>query len=122
MIGTIKVGYNWTVAEIDHELGRYLRRLFLRTFGIKLQRPSNKEHITIISEYEKLYDKLPLEKYHKKQVNFKLVLQAYTNGNAFWCPVLSMEIGEIRESTGLCYEPEYGFHFCIGYLNNGIIE
>lgn len=52
-------------------------------------------------------------------IDFAVVLDVYTNGNAYWCPVVSKQLEEIRSSSGLASSPEFGLHYCIGYLREG---
>lgn len=116
MNGKVKMYYRWAFLELDHEIGKYYRSLFKKSFGIKLQRPSNDEHITIISEY----DNLILENYKfldDKVCLFELDNILYTNQNAFWLNVLSDDLVKLRNLVGLG-NPNFDLHFCIGYLDN----
>ena len=119
MQAKIRVGYRWTVAEVDHDLGKYLRKLFLKSQGIKLQRPSHEEHITIVSQYEEISEvqRQRLLRYHENVVQFELYWDIYTNGNAYWMPIVSQGIEKIRESILLPSQPLIPLHFCIGYEN-----
>lgn len=120
MIGKLKVGRNWTVLEVDHEIGRYYRKLFLRTFGIKLERPSNSEHISIISPFDSTDYTNILLPYMGELIEFDLLPTLYTNGNAFWLNVLSGRLEHLRYIVSGIFEQD--LHFCIGYLNNGIVK
>ena len=98
MIGTTKEHY----LIIDHEVGRYYRQLFLRQFGIKLQRPWRGEHIT-----------LPIRPPEGSRYVFELDNKLWTNGNAIWLDVICPELeGPFEDSRPI--------HFCIGYLNNDL--
>lgn len=113
-VGQLKVRNFFIVLEIQHEIGKYYRSLFLKTFGIKLQRPSNSEHITVVSDY----DKTNISNYRyldKTIIPFDTDPFLYWNGNAVWVNIHSKELDEIREIIGLG-KPIYDFHFCIGYF------
>lgn len=116
--GIVKVGYRWTVAEVDHDLGKYLRSMFLMARGVKLERPSHKEHITIVSEYEEISEiqRQSLLQHDKKNIEFTLLWDVFTNGNAYWMPIDSIDIKRIRESILLPEQPLIPLHFCIGYV------
>lgn len=119
MIGKLKVGNNWTVLEVDHEIGRYYRKLFLGTFGVKLERPSNSEHISIISPFDYVDCQSLLFVYNQCLFAFELDTTIYTNGNAFWLNVLSERLDYLRRLVSGVYEQD--LHFCIGYLN-GVVK
>lgn len=123
MNGILKVGYEWTVVEVDYELGRYLRSLFkLSNYNlIKLGQPSNKEHITVISPYDKislLYRNL-LKDYDNTLIHFNIEFELYTNGNAYWVPVISKQLEDLRSRCGLSRHPAIELHFCVGYERIG---
>jgi len=115
MIGQINYSTNWSWLALELDLGRLYRRLFLRTFGIKLQRPSNGEHITLTSVYER-QSISPWKLREYDFLSFTLGSVLWTNGNAFWLDVLSENIIEFRTSLGLG-EPLISIHFCFGYRN-----
>lgn len=115
MLGKVILHNHWGFLSVEHELGRYYRRLFFNTYGLKLQRPSNEEHITIISPW----DNLLLSNFHcfnGMLVKFEVVHPLYWNGNAIWLGVISEQLSDFRKSLGLS-DPEIDLHFCIGYLN-----
>lgn len=114
-VGTLKYSRKWCYIEVEHDIGRYFRNLLLLSTGLKLQRPSKKEHITIVSPHDS-----PLEnKWRYKEnahVGFKLFSSLFTNGNAFWYEVLSCEALKVRFK--LCLEKNpIPLHLCIGYLH-----
>lgn len=115
MYGKLKVGFSWSVIEVDYGLGKYLRSLFYISTDrlIKLQQPSNQEHITLISPYDS-YNKTLLRDYNGLNVEFEIVTDLYTNGNAYWVPVFSKQADKIREAVGLG-KPGIPLHFCVGY-------
>lgn len=103
-------------AICDYDLGRLYRTLFLKTFGIKLQRPSRGEHITIIREYSYVIPLTYVNLMNRCMIQFDLTTEhIYTNGNAFWFDCMSNDIDDIYQS--LCLTPVSNPHFCIGYLN-----
>lgn len=112
MQGILRVRPTWLTIELDHEIGRYYRNLFLLTYGFKLQRPSNGEHITVISEKDNIqvdneFEGIPIK--------FRLGTTLTTNGNAICLRVFSFEAVCIRCDYGLLYRD---LHFCIGYEKN----
>lgn len=113
-IGTIDFGKDWGVLKCSHELGRYLRYLYQQFSGIKLQRPSNGEHITIVSPHEN-FDLTNWKWLNDTPIRFFIDLSPQTNGNAIWYPVQSHRINEIRLTMGLSEYKKIPLHFCIGY-------
>lgn len=106
----------------DHELGKYLRKLYslARRNVEKLGRPSRNEHITVVSNYEKNENfELLWRKYEGDKVNFILILEPQTNGNAFWFPVISQQLNNLRIELGLPEIKNPRLHFCCGYLYQG---
>ena len=122
MFGKLRVGYNWSVIEVDYNLGKYLRNLLYLTSNktLKLQQPSNQEHITLISPYEtNNYNKSVLENYDGLRVEFEISTELFTNGNAYWVTIISNRAEKIRESVGLPKQSQIPLHFCIGYIKEG---
>lgn len=113
MFGRIKTYNKWVFLELDHELGRFYRSLFKLEWGIKLQRPSNGEHATIISQYD-FFDCSTLRSWDGIKFEFELDNDIYTNQNAFWINVFSPCLLDWRDSLGLD-KPERDLHFCFGY-------
>ena len=107
---------DWQILELEVDIGRYFRRLFLKGHGIKLEAPSWREHITVISSWD-----APLEQdFTGETIEFSIELQLWTNGNAFWYPVVSQRLNEIRFQQGLG-EPLIPFHFCFGYRSANVL-
>lgn len=124
MIGNIQYKDNWWVwLLIDEEFTRYLRRLFLLGNGIKLQRPSQDSHITVISSHEK--ENLILDKWKINdgiELSFNIDFTLYTNSNAYWYPVISKDLDDFRSNLGLTNPRKFPLHLGIGYLTNEKIE
>lgn len=122
--GTIRYLDNyWVWVDVDDSLSRYLRRLFLFGHGIKLQKPSWDDHITVVTSHEK--EKLNIAKIGYmagETVSFSLSLDLWTNGNAYWYPVISKDIDDFRVVLGLENPRPIPIHFCIGYLFEGKLE
>lgn len=126
--GTISFKNNlWIWVDVEESLSRYLRRLFLRGHGIKLQKPSWDDHITVVSSHEK--SNINIEDYiiarelfEGRDISFTIELNLTTNGNAYWYPVISHELDHLREYIGLKNPREIPLHFAIGYLTEGKIE
>ena len=103
-------------AEVEHSVGRFYRWIILKEFGIKLQRPSNNEHVTIIDAH--LTDK----KFENRPISLRFLPSYYTNGNAIWLTVESKSIDYLRK-----YYKDFGRikeftpHFCIGYKENNYV-
>ena len=115
MEATIRYRGSWVIGDVDHDVGRYLRRLFLLTYGIKLERPSNSEHITIASSYEE--KNTILWGVHEGEVVTCIPdMTLWTNGTALWIPIKSDRMEEIREELGLLRVGEIPLHFCVGYI------
>jgi len=115
MFGKILLYHRWGFLEVDYELGRYYRRLFLGTYKLKLERPSNEEHITIVSPWDEV-DLSDRHHFNGVQLEFEVDNTLYWNGNAVWLNVISEQINEFRKSLGLG-KPGIDLHFCIGYFN-----
>jgi hypothetical protein len=116
MFGNILLHNRWGFLQVDYNLGKYYRRLFFNHYLIKLQRPSNEEHITIVSPWDNIVVS-DLHEQNGRQLKFEVDSSViWWNGNAFWLDVISEQIDEFRKELGLC-EPGIGLHFCIGYLN-----
>ena len=115
MLGTTY--YNGSLGiSVPDGLADYLRSLLrLTSYGtLNLQRPQRDYHITICCEpYETVSNPGILS------LEFEVSLELYTNGNAFWVPVVSQDIENLRESLGLSRICEVPVHFCVGYIKNG---
>ena len=108
----IKMFNRWGFAYLDHEIGRFYRKLFLLTYGIKLQRPSNSEHITIYNPADG--NRASDIKIDKLTFVIKNKLELFNEAVVLRCE--SVELNAIRLAYGLdLIKPE--LHFCIGYLN-----
>lgn len=118
--GSIKLYNRWGFLQCSHELGKYLRKLRynLTNKCQKLQRPSNDEHITIISPHDNI-DLIPYNDRNGDLIKFTVDLDPRTNGNAVWLPVYSIGIGKFRLSLGLDEFPGVPLHFCVGYHREG---
>lgn len=112
----------WIIAYVDYELGKYLRKLFsyAHYHTVKLGKPSWDEHITVVSQHEedKIHKNL-WNRHQNRSVSFNIILTPFTNGNAYWYPVESAELDEIRTELGLSNPREVPLHFAIGYLKQG---
>lgn len=118
MIGTLNNSRRNFWIDVDLETGRYYRYLFKREFGIKLQKPSNGDHITIacgLSNVDISY--ISLLKY--KIVEFDILPTVYTNTNAFWFDVRCDYAESFREIYNI---EEVPLHYCFGYKENGKIK
>jgi hypothetical protein len=118
--GKIRLHNRWGFLECDHELGKYYRKLYRNHYyGCrKLQRPSNAEHITIFSPW----DEIDLSGYHRfngKELEFEVFTKPFTNGNAVWYPVYSMDIRIFRMRLGAASTMGKPVHFCLGYQASG---
>lgn len=121
--GSIVYRHNWWVwIQCDPQLGKYLRKLYrlARRNVDKLGQPSQGEHITVVSREEKNDNFERLWKRHEgKSVEFELILNPQTNGNAFWFPVMSKDVENFRIELGLQAKRIPEIHFCCGYLRQG---
>lgn len=114
MFGIVNLYNHWGFINVNHELGKYYRSLFYLEYCLKLQRPSNGEHISIIFPE----DGILLSDFHYlngSRLEFELENILYWNGNALWVNVLSDDINKFRSYFNL-KEPTIPLHFCIGYL------
>ena len=105
------------VIECESDLGKYLRNLFwLASYKTKrLGAPERGNHVTIVSKSE---SKPFLSILNGERVEFSILLDPYTNGNAYWLPVCCSLAKTIRSSLGLP-PPVIPFHFGVGYLEIG---
>lgn len=112
----------WYSLSIDRSFGRYLRHLFwLSTYKIiKLLPPMRNDHITLIDKWETVeFSREGLIPLIGKQYAFSLSLQnIYTNGNAWWIPIISDELENLRKSLGLPPK-QIPLHWGIGYEYEG---
>lgn len=115
MFGRVLLYNRWGFLSVPYELGRYYRRLFLGQYGLKLQRPSNEEHITIISPWDNV-DLSDRHGWNDWILKFEVKNELFYNGNAVWLDVISEEILNFRNKEFDLGAPEIGLHFCIGYL------
>lgn len=111
-----KVGYRTFHVRCSEDLNKYLRSLYrITTYGVsKLLPPMNGSHITVnygVSE--------ALKADSGERIKFSVILDVFTNGNAYWLNVVSPDLEEIRIRSGLSARPEIDFHYCIGYLREG---
>lgn len=107
-------GKGWVQIELDYEIGQYYRRM-LKTEGLTLQRPSNKEHITIVCPKYESVDTRLLYLINGREIYFQILPGLFSNGNAYWYDVQCKDALQIRKSLSLG-EPVIPLHFCIGYL------
>ncbi len=116
MFGIVRYSTNFAWLEVEKEFGQLYRRLFIYDYGIKLQAPSNGEHITIIGDRER--DKIgSMWTYMSgKPMQFSVSSIPWSNGNAIWLDVCSCDIEDFRRTLGLDNPMEPPLHFCIGYL------
>lgn len=108
--GKTQLHNRWGFLMLPHDLGRMYRHLFLMTFGTKLQRPSNSEHITIISPW----DETKITGLPNREMTVKIIPKLWCNHNAFWLDAESEDIDKFRAELGLG-QPGIALHFCIGY-------
>ena len=123
-IGTIQYRDNWWIwVIVDDQLGKYLRKLFYlaRNRCEKLGNPSQGNHITVVSSHEKTenFEKF-WKKYQGEPVEFEVILEPDTNSNAWWFPIKSTKLEDIREELGLPRQRIYNdLHYCPGYERMG---
>jgi len=107
--------------EVDPQLGKYLRKLyFLAQYGVsKLGKPSWDDHITVVSSHERtpLFEKF-WWLHEGREVKFNLFFEPATNDNAYWYPITSEGLNEIRRELGLG-ERMIPLHLAAGYLFPG---
>lgn len=119
--GIVKLHSRWGFLHCDYNLGKYLRRLYYNYFYKcrKLERPSNNEHITIVSPWDDV-SLINLHRWNNIKLNFSIHMKPNDNGNALWLPVVSEDIEEFRENVlGVQKNPGIPLHFCVGYLTKG---
>ncbi len=122
-IGVLRyIGQTRINLNLHDGLGKYLRRLFAmhRHNVEKIGAPMHRCHVTVVAR-ESL-DTVRWElwgKYEGREVEFDLVLEPATNGNAYWMPVRSEWLEMVREELGLSRERSVPFHFGFGYLRAG---
>lgn len=117
MYGIIKLYNHWGFLECEHSIGRYYRSLFKLTFGIKLERPSNEEHITIVSPDDGLLLS-NMHGFNGQKLEFELLPTLWHNESAVWLDVISTDIAIFRRRLGLLSSTDLGLHFCIGYIHD----
>lgn len=119
IVGRISLFRRWGFLKIDHSVGQYYRSLFKLEFGLRLQRPSNDEHITVISPHDEV-DLTEHSGYNNLEMKVLRSSGLYWNGNAVWFEVESSDIDKFRKRLGL--DKQFiAPHFCIGYFENGAI-
>jgi len=115
--GTYKYGRNWCIIECDEEITRYYRHLYyLYTYKtIKLNRPRDPSHISVVT----IYDKKPPEyydfKYQGEKVDIAYDLDFHSCDTYVWMTVSCPHALSLREELGLG-QPHYPFHLTIGNL------
>ena len=112
MTSPLSIRKSFASLLVAYDVGRYYRRLFLGQFGLKLERPSRGEHITVISPEDHL-DSDNIAVYNSSQFQFDVSLNLEWNWSAIWLPVISSDVDLFRQSLGL---PPKTLHFCIGYV------
>ena len=116
MFGIIRYSTNFCWLECEKDLGRMYRRLFLRSYGLKLEAPSNGEHITVVGYGEKDKISQAWKSMEGKTLEFNLCTQLWWNYNALWLEVRSFDIEDLRTMLGLSNPMNPPLHFCIGYI------
>lgn len=115
--GRLKQVGRYTVhVVIADDLGKYLRQLFLLANHRcqKLLPPANGYHITVNDSRD---DHLILSREY--EISLTILLEPNTNGNAWWYPVVSTDLEQVRLNGGLSRNPAIDFHYCIGYEREG---
>lgn len=105
----------WLVIDCDPEIGRFYRSLYTKFHYDTqfLQRPSWKEHITVVRN-EEPEDKSAWEKYNGQIVKFSYNPVIENDDKYFWLNVKCDFLFEIRLELGLNKDPEFPFHLTIG--------
>lgn len=111
-----KIGYKTFHVICSPDLNKYLRSLFTLSTSKtkKLLPPMNGSHITVNYGVDE-----ELRSESGIIISFSVVLDVYTNGNAYWCPIVSEQLEKIRIDSGLNAQNNLGLHYCIGYLREG---
>ena len=103
----------WFFLKCDNEIGKYYKWLYSR-YLLSWKDCLNGVHITFISgnREHKIITEDTMQIYLGKSITFRYTSQIYTNGRAFWIPVICDELQEIRLSVGL---PVYNrLHLTLG--------
>ncbi len=122
------------VFEGGHDIVRYYAWLIQKRYGVILNLPLRKAHVTVINDALRdmaSNDKEALElwkktkqKWHNKNVEVVLDLDVRTNGKYWWLRADADEnilFKEIRNDAGL-KEPYFNFHLTIGFPNEYNID
>lgn len=119
MTGTIKTSTHNVWIEVDRETGKYYRWLYQKYSGIKLQRPSNGDHITVTMNLP-ISEMPAIKNLDGWAVEFNTILSPKTNGNAIWYPVSCCYAEAFRELYSMYCKDLTPLHYCIGYLGENL--
>lgn len=118
MIGTIRTSKHSLWIAVDLETGKYFRYLFRKFSGIKLQRSSHDDHITVLTDIVGDFHRA----YHGFEIGFQIDMKPQTNGNAIWYPVTCPFMTRLREERKDESSYTTDLHYCIGYLYAGKVQ
>ena len=116
LLGESSVNW-WLVIDCDPEIGRLYRDLYRmeRYNCSRLQRPSWKEHISVIrNEEPSAGAKFLWKKHDGEPIEFEYIPTVRDDGMYFWLPVYCERALDIRTELGLPRQPEYYLHLTVG--------
>jgi len=106
----------WVVVDVDPEIGRYYRSLYRAgtwDCAARIQRPSWKEHISVVRNEEPPNDDL-WGSLDGRVVEFRYDNEVCSDGLYFWLNVECDELLDLRQQMGLSRRPEYPLHITLG--------
>lgn len=108
----------------DCNVDAYYRWFLNKRFNLNLVFPLRNPHVTFIND--KVTD---LEKYYEgkakwdgETITVEYELDPRSNGKHWWMRVISDELKSIREDCGLTFQPYFGLHLSLGYVNDRDLE
>lgn len=109
----------WFVLKADDSIGDYYNWFYRRAFK-DWDSCMNGCHITFVAgeKDDRIVNKEELSIFYDKDINFYYDSTIYTNGRAFWLPVISKDLEDIRLFLGL--KPKILYHITLGNNKNDL--
>ena len=108
----------WYYVKADDSIGDYYKWFASRGLLQPWQPCMNGCHITFVAgeKDERIVSVAEIQPYVGKDIQFYYTNQIWTNTQAFWLPVLSPQLDEVRVALGL--KPRFLYHVTLGNCKN----
>ena len=110
----------WYYVKADDQIGDYYNWFAKRGLQKGWQPCLNGCHVTFIAgeKDDRIISAAEVQPYLGEEIQFYYTNKIWTNTQAFWLPVLSSQLDEIRVALGL--KPRFLYHVTLGNIKNRI--